>query len=420
MAQKQIVIEAKLKDFQKRISTKCDDEKVRYLVVIASRQVGKSFVVRLKCIEWLFRQRCDIGYVTLTNRLGRTFFKKVRECIPKELVDNADSTQLTIETKNKSSMSFLSIESIDKVRGLTFDYLIIDECAFAKEITPDGQNVWQNILAPTMDAKGKKCVFISTPWGRRGLFYESVVKGQSAEYPNWDCVKCTIYDDETKTPEWIEEKRSELTDNAFRQEYCCEFVDDGASYFVGYANLFTETNATLQGNVYCGIDFSDTGEDETIVTFEDENSVVKQYLITGGRDAKYKAIAELINVQDNMQRCYAEKNSMGGVMIHEIKKLLKPHLKARVEEFVTSAQSKPEIIKALALDIENGNLHFETKNVDLLSQFGTFVATINPNTKNVRYEAIKGHHDDRVMSLAICHYCKKKNEYGNRVRVSII
>lgn len=409
MAEKRIVIEAKLKDFQKRISTKCDDESVRYLVVIASRQVGKSFVVRLKCIEWLFRQRCDIGYVTLTNRLGRTFFKKVRECIPIDLIANADSTQLTIETKNKSTMSFLSIESIDKVRGLTFDYLIIDECAFAKEITPDGQNVWQNILAPTMDAKGKKCVFISTPWGRRGLFYESVLKGQSPEYPNWDCVKCTIYDDETKTPEWIEEKRSELTDNAFRQEYCCEFVDDGASYFNGFSTLFDTDNADVNGKCWCGIDFSDTGEDETIVTFEDENSVVKQYLITGSRDDKYRTIADLLNkFGSKLVKCYAEKNSMGGVMINEIRKLVNQPYRNKIVEFATTSQTKPDMIKLLARDIEKQALHFDRKNVDLLSQLGTFVAVINPNTKNVKYEAMQGHHDDRVMSLAICHYAKLK------------
>lgn len=418
MADKTITFQCDLKRFQKDIVSLCDNEEQKYLVVIASRQIGKSFVLRLQCMKWLFSNKNDVAYVTLTNRLGKKFYKAIKKSIPDALIKESDSTQLIIETTNGSTISFLSIEGIENVRGLTFSHMVIDECAFARETTPDGQNIWQNILSPTLDAKGRKAVFISTPFGRSGLFYESVVKGESKDHPNWSLVKATIYDDETKTPEWIEEKRRELTDKAFRQEYCCEFVDDGASYFQGFSQLFVNNDKKLEGNVWCGIDFSDTGEDETIVTFEDEQGNVEQHLIEGTRDAKYQKIADLINSQPNLMRCYAEKNSMGGVMLNEILKLVKPHLKGKIEEFATTSQSKPEMIKLLAKDIEGGRLYFERKNIDLLSQFGTFVATINPNTKSVRYAASIGH-DDRVMSLAICHLAKAKN-LDNRVVISFV
>lgn len=407
---REIVFDVELKNFQNDVRKSCHDYSKRHLVVIASRQIGKSFTLRLVCMEWLLSQNCEIGYVTLTNRLGKKFFNEISQTLPKEVIKKADATDLTIETTNGSIISFLSIEGIDKVRGLTFTHLIIDECAFAKEVTPDGQNVWKNILSATLDAKGKKCVFISTPWDKKGLFYESYQKCNNPEYPNWQLIKCTIYDDETKTEDFINEKRKEIGEKAFRQEYLCEFVDGGSSYFVGYYELFgLDKYERGKEKTWIGIDFSDTGIDDTVVTEENESGHIKQYLITGTRDEKYKKIADIINENENLVTCYAEKNSMGGVMTNEIRKLVKPHLRKRIEEFSTTAQSKDELVKALAKDIEGGRLLFEKKNVLLLEQLGVFVATINPRTKNVRYAAMDGHHDDCVMSLGLAHIARCKN-----------
>lgn len=411
-----IEVKVKLKRFQKEILEKAQNLDNKFLVIVAARQTGKSFSLRLFMLKIALEERSSkIAYITLTNKLGREFFSLVCSTFPKGLILKANSQELGIELVNHSRIYFLSIESIENIRGFTFEYMIIDECAFARERTPDGQNIFNNILLPTLDAKGKKCVIVSTPNGKKGLFWEAYSKAKKGE-KGWDLIENTILDDETKTLEWIEQKKRETTELAFKQEYLCEFLDDGASFFTGYIDKFTFTGE-LEGKVYMAIDFSSVGEDNTILTAIDSEGNTKQWVIDGTLDEKYKKIANLIDLQENLAVCFCENNSIGTVMINEIKKLTKN--RGKIVEFNTNSKTKPDIINLLARDIEQGFLHFEPSNKLLFSELGTFTYTVNPNTHNVSYAAMTGFHDDTVMSLAICNYARntKKNTGGRSIFV---
>ena len=69
-------------------------------------------------------------------------------------------------------------------------------------------------------------VALSTPYGKRGWFYEAYEHGEG-----WHRTKVTAHDCPRIDPEWLAEERRLQGDWQFRQEYECEFVDTDEQFF---------------------------------------------------------------------------------------------------------------------------------------------------------------------------------------------
>ena len=68
---------------------------------------------------------------------------------------------------------------------------------------------------------------MSTPWGRRGFFYENWVRGGD----EWMRVSVPATECERIDAEFLEEERAAAGSAWFRQEYLCEFTDAGVGLF---------------------------------------------------------------------------------------------------------------------------------------------------------------------------------------------
>ena len=411
--QRIINVEFKPKKGQQKIINACVTHwKTKSVIINIFRQYGKSFVMRYVVLKYLSEENVTIGYLTPTNRLGKEFYQKMLEIIPSSLIKQKNGTDLQITLVNNARILFFSIESINTVRGFTLTYLIWDEVAHSREYLPDGSHVYYNVLAPLLDARGRKLILISTPNGAQGFFYEKyleAIKDPERVDIEYIEVKCT--DDETKTPEWIEEKKKSMPALQFQQEYMCQFLENGASYFTSYVKHFSEEIYNWNCKLWVGVDFSSVGDDETIVTFENEYGQVWQEKIMGELDEKYMKMASILNKQvKNIQYCYFESNSIGEPMANSIKKLLAPSLVRKIDMKYTSNKSKTEYIELLAYDIEQGNLHFMTEDDELKSEFSTFSYSVS-KTGKITFGALYGYHDDRIISLALANLCRK--EKGN-------
>lgn len=410
-----IDVKVNLKPFQKRILDKGFDFNERYLTIMANRQCGKSFSLKLLAFMYLCRAENQmVGYVTLTQRLGRQFYSDMLKIIPKRLVSKANSVELVIELINGSSMHFWSVENIGVCRGFSVHFLIFDEVAFAREVTADGQDIFKNILSPMLDHHGKKVIFASTPFAKTGLFWEAYNRCINNE-EGWGSVIKTVWDEIEECgvdEKWIDEKRKLIGESAFSMEYECKFKSfEELSFFKGFENLFVQQPQTSPKKSWFGIDFSSVGEDRTVVTRMDEENNVTQWNIVGNLDKKYKQIADILNAEEStIQDCVYESNSIGEVMSNQIRKMLNPNVKNKFRGVSTTTKTKPDMINNLSRMIEVGNIHFDISNRALLEEFGTFVANVNPNTKYVTYAALEGHHDDFIMSLAICAYAKNQKQ----------
>lgn len=340
------------------------------VVANVSRQQGKSYLARYLAVFWALQNPCIIAYITPTLKLAKKFFKDFH--LPPEIIKSYNGSEYFIEFVNGSQLWFYSSEQADKIRGITLDYLILDEIAFYK----DGEYLYYGVLQPTLKVRGKKTLIISTPNGKDNIFYKL--------YNSYPSITKTIYDDSyCKDIEAIKRNTPEII---FKQEYLCQFLDNTGTFFQGFKEQEFTFDIT---EVYFGLDLSSVGKDETILTLINKKLQVTQYVVKGTLDIKYKQIADIINKYD--AKGYAEQNSIGEPMINEIVKLLnKP---SNLRKWLTNNKSKTTIISKLAIKLPS--IIYNDK--ELTKQLNQFQYKILP-TGTMTFQGLK---DDRVMSLAI-------------------
>lgn len=376
-------------------------EKNKFVFAAMSRQIGKSVLCKVLCTKWLLEPNKEIGYITPSLKLAKKFFNDLTGIIPESLLVKSNASDLILQSITGSTLYFYSAEQGNRIRGVTFDYLVLDEAAFYKEDT-GANHIWYSILQPTIKVKGKKIVMVSTPNGQSGFWYDLIQKALKGQ-KGYAYIKRTIYDDSMCTD--IEEIKNSTPDLMFRQEFLCEFIAGANSFFTGYHNCYDDT-MTFNWNqpLWAGIDWSSTGKDETIVTFINGLNQIIQYNIEGDLDSKYRQIASILN-KYSLKGVYAEDNSIGSVMINELKKQMRQ--KNVLKPFTTTNDSKTEIVTELALSLEKEELTYNDLQLD--RQLGAFGYSVS-KTKKLTFEG-KGEHDDRCMSLALALKAKKDMVY---------
>ena len=403
----ELQFDIKLSKSQQEVYDLVHDNKYKYYTVVFSRQSGKSILMMVLCIEWLFKQNNSIAYVCRNFTLAKKLYKELVKLIPSNVIKSSNGSDFFIETIYGSTLTFYSSEQGSSLRGQTFTHMICDEFAFHKQEQTDGTHLWNDILSPTLKSRGKKCIFVSTPLGRNNILYDMYLRGISNEFPQYVSILKTVYDDGFATPEQIEEIRKSIPDISFRQEYMCEWLDDGLTFFQGFAEVFDFEKPNGNVKCWCGCDLSSNGEDATILTSINELGEVEQYKIDGTLDMKYRQIAELIN-KINPVATYMENNGIGAPMINEVKKLV--NFKNKIYEWTTTNSSKEEIVSDMAVKIANKEIHFNKNNKDLFAELGVFVVTVSKNRK-LTFAAKNGKHDDRVLSACIALRCKEDFKY---------
>lgn len=385
---------------QKEVYELYHNKDIREIVMNFSRQSGKTTMAEILLIETMVKRKCSCAYISPSFAQGKKVFREIAALLNQtKLIAKKNSTDLTIELINGSYLQFFTAQSPTAIRGNTISgLLVIDEAAYLPETTPDGQLLWSMVIQPITKAKRPKILFISTPNGKQGLFYDKYLEGLNSDTVK--TVECNIYTDSTISKQEIEELKTTTPPLAFRQEFLCEFLDSALTVFEGFENQFIDyQRVKFDGNVWIGVDLSTSGEDETIVTICNKEGYSKQKLVTGNLDAKYKKIADIINNEKKLVMCYCEANGIGEPMINEIQKLVKQ--KSKVLYFTTTNENKSEMVGSLQLDISQNKTFFNKEEKELYKQMGVFTYKVNKQTRRITYAAKEPYHDDRIMSLMI-------------------
>ena len=394
---------------QQEVYDLVQDKKYKYITVVFSRQSGKTVLMLVLCIQWMFQKNMSIAYICRNFVLSKRLYKELIKILPKEIIKSANGTDLSIESIYGSTLNFYSAEQGASLRGQTFNYMICDEFAFHKMEQPDGTHLWNDILSPTLKARGKKCIFVSTPLGKNNIFYEMYQRGLSDEFPKYASILKTIYDDGFITNDEIEEIKKSIPELSFQQEYLCEWIDDGLSFFQGFSECF-DIDKISNGKCWIGIDCSGDGTDATVCSKINEKGEIELFEAVGTLDMKYRQIADYLN-RENPIAVYGEINGLGLPMLEEIKKLVRH--KSKIYDWTTTNSSKEEIISELAVSIANKDVHFLKNDMKTYNEFGDFVVTVSKSRK-LTFAARGSGHDDRVMATAIAHKCRQDfQNYGN-------
>ena len=95
-------------------------------------------------------------------------------------------------------------------------------------------------VRPMLAVSSGRIVCLSTPFGKRGFFFEEWTSGQ-----RWNRLKVTADECPRISPEFLEEERRALGPHWFAQEYMCEFADTSHQLF-GHDLLMAALDDTIQ------------------------------------------------------------------------------------------------------------------------------------------------------------------------------
>lgn len=191
-------------------------------LLLCSRQAGKSTTASLLALHTaLYDAPALVVLISPSQRqsseLFRTtmgFFHRI-EGAPKPTLESA----LRLELENGSRIIALP-GSESTVRGYAAARLvIIDE---ASRVPDDLLAAVRPMLATT----NGRLLGLTTPYGRRGWFYKEWTAPDG-----WKKVRVTADQIPRISPEFLEAEEKSLGPLLFRQEYHCEFVDDGQAVF---------------------------------------------------------------------------------------------------------------------------------------------------------------------------------------------
>ena len=395
------------------------------LVLAWSRQSGKSVFLEFCCIYFLLKKWANIGYITPQFAHSRKVYSDIIKILePTGLIKTANASTLQIELINGNRLSFFSAESPTAIRGNSFRGLVVvDEAAFINDTTSDGQDFFNSILMPTCKSYKPKLIYASTPLAKSGTFYTKFMRGQEGhphtETPNKVySIKATIYDDSLITAEEIEEIKNSIPEASFQREFMVEFMDNAMSAFTDYTDKFTlKKQIDFNQPLWIGVDFHSVGSDSTIVSLINSDNDVWQIEIKGGLDAQYRQIANILDKCKKLITAYLESNSIGQVMLNEVKKLTKQ--KSKIIEWCTTNESKEIQVGLVQTHLTKDMMHFEESNKQLKNQFDTFGYSIS-KTRKITYAALSGHHDDKVLSLMIAMQAKEDYAYSGGSNIVFI
>lgn len=171
-----------------------------------------------------------------------------------------------IEFDNKSKINAYAT-SPDSARGRSLSLLYVDEAAFVD----CDYEFWDSVSPTVSQSKESKIIMTSTPNGQRGLFYD-LWKGaepdEKGRTNGFNLTKVTwqevpLY---ASTPGWEDEKRRQLGDAKFDQEYAC---------------LWGQSNIILQST--CGTVFKTTLEEAFKLMSNNKYVVYKHTCVENGK-----------------------------------------------------------------------------------------------------------------------------------------
>jgi hypothetical protein len=196
------------------------------LLLLCSRQTGKSTTTAVLALHTaLYRPNSLVLLLSPSLRQSSELFRKVLSfyhALPADQRGEAEST-LHVEMPNGSRI--LSLPGTEStVRGYSgVALLIVDEASRV----PD--ELYYSVR-PMLAVSRGRMIGMTTPFGKRGWFYEAWDGGGSS----WGRVKVVASECPRISSEFLADERRSLGPWWYAQEYECEFLDITDQVFASY------------------------------------------------------------------------------------------------------------------------------------------------------------------------------------------
>lgn len=245
-------------------------EAVRFTVLVAHRRFGKTVLAvnhLLKSALTCRLGRGSFAYVgpfrNQAKAVAWAYLKHYSAPVPGRQVNEGE---LRIDLPNGAFVRIFGADNPDALRGLYFDGVVLDEVAQMKS------EVWEEIIQPALADRMGRALFIGTPKGIN-LFselYFAAAERQAKGSADWAALCFPVTETEALDGDEVERLRSELSENAFRQEMLCDFSATGDNVLISIDEARAamsrreEPESAAAWPLVIGVDVARFGEDATV------------------------------------------------------------------------------------------------------------------------------------------------------------
>jgi len=395
----------------------------KYGIWNASRQIGKSFTVSLLAeIYALQKKRATVMVVSASERqavellekvkLHTEFLRRIGEKFNVEFFEDVKTNVHKIIFPNGSRI--LSVPANpDTVRGFTSDLLILDEFAFVRQ----DEELWKAVFPMITRKKEAKLVITSTPKGKSNMFYKLWTEAEND--PLWYRQVTTIYDAVNQGLDIDVEalRRGIKNEDAWRQEYLCEFLDEAGAFLpyeliqsceVPKEEIEIRDIRELKGDIYLGIDIGRRKDLTVISLVEKLGSVLFLRKIEILQKLPFTKQFQIIDHLTSFARKVAIDETGIGMQLAE--ELLQKWGELKVIPVYFSGKTKEEIATKLKSKFEDKLIQIPADK-DLREDLHSVEKTVTP-AGNIKLEAKRSElgHADRFWSLALAVFAASSEE----------
>jgi len=409
----------------------------RFNIILKARQLGISTIVA-GYASWmlLFRREKQIMVVATKLKTAANLVIKVKKMlktlptwmmISDVVVDNQSSFELS----NGSKITASTTSAKDAGRSESLSFLIIDEAAHVEGM----EEMWTSI-APTITVGGA-CVALSSPAGVGGWFYKTFVGAEGGENL-FNPITLPWHVHPERDDEWFREETKNMSEREIAQEYNCSFNMSGETV-LGSGDMERITNAVSEPKYRTGFDRNywiweepqpgigylvsadvargDGADNSVFHVFRvDTFEQVAEYQGKPNHDM-FAMLLNSVGKEYGNALMVVENNNVGYNVIDKLQALEYPniyystkgshqfvdHYAAEytdgiVAGFSTTSKTRPLIVAKFEEFIRNKIIKINSPRS--VREFETFV------WNNGKPEAMRGYHDDLIMSMAIACWVK--------------
>lgn len=192
----------------------------RFSCIVAHRRCGKTVAcVNELLVRALYTEKHNARYAYIApfyrqaKDVAWAYLKEAAKPFVESLKEIRES-ELRVRLANGSWITLYGSDNPDTLRGLYLDGVVLDEFGDARP------SLWAEVVLPTLTDRQGWATFIGTPKGRNHFWQ---VYERSRNDPTWFNLTLKASETGLLTPSDLDEVRSQLTEDQYRQEMECDF-----------------------------------------------------------------------------------------------------------------------------------------------------------------------------------------------------
>ena len=395
---------------QKEIIDNYIDSDTLFGVVVAPRGSGKTLLAMNMMLYWVLSKKNQKGgWISPVYNQAKSVYDQI-VLAAKEVIIQNNRQDLNITFVNGSTLKFLSTDNADNIRGFRFTHVVIDECAFQRERAID------QVVLPTLNPNGKKCLMISTPKSKNH-FFTWYNKGIS-EDNNIVSFKVPLTECPYVSQELIQAAKESLPPDIFKQEFLGEFIDSSNDVFVGVdrVSILGQYEEPRNQDAFIGIDTGLSGDASVLALISPIGKVLGIHIINQTDINTVATVFTNILRGYNVVGGYIESNGIGRATYD----LVQPKYR-KIKEWFTTQNNKTDLVRKLISDIETGYIELPSQELcpQLHTEFSQYTYKMSPTGK-LSFGHIPGGHDDVLDALMLANYSRVQFTEKKPIKISSI